>query len=127
MAISNYLENKILEHTLKGVLYEAPTVVYLALYLDNPTDDNLGTEINGNGYARKPITFGVPNQGIISNDMPISMPISTGEWGEITHIGILDNITGGNLLYYGALSVPQIVQANNQLYIDTNQLKITLD
>lgn len=127
MAISNYLENKILEHTLNGVPYESPTVVYLALYTNNPTDNNVGTEVNGNGYARKPITFGNPTDGEIKNSTPIQMPISSGEWGTVTHIGILDNLIGGNLLYHGALSVPQTVQANNQLYIDTEQLTITLD
>lgn len=127
MAISNYLENKILNHTLNNVPYTQPEVVYLALFKSDPTDDNIGEEVNGNGYARKPIKFNEPSNGSISNSVAITMPIATGEWGTITHVGIMDNLINGNLLYYGQLDIHQNIQSNNQLFIDTNQLTITLD
>ena len=55
------------------------------------------------------------------------MPIATSDWGIITHIGIMDNLVNGNLLYYGQLDIQQNIQSNNQLFIDVNQLTITLD
>ena len=127
MAISNYLENKILNHTLNNVPYTQPEVVYLALFKSDPTDDNIGEEVNGNGYVRKPITFNEPSNGSISNSVAITMPVATGDWGTITHIGIMDNLVNGNLLYYGQLDIHQNIQSNNQLFIDINQLTITLD
>ena len=127
MAISNYLENKILNHTLNNVPYTQPEVVYLALFKSDPTDDNIGEEVNGNGYTRKPISFCEPSNGSISNSVAITMPVATGDWGTITHVGIMDNLINGNLLYYGQLDIHQNIQSNNQLFIDINQLTITLD
>ena len=49
MAISNYLENKILNHTLNNVPYTQPEVVYLALFKSDPTDDNIG-DVNSIRY-----------------------------------------------------------------------------
>ena len=127
MAISNYLENKILNHTLNNVPYTQPEAVYLALFKSDPTDDNVGEEVNGNGYTRKPISFFEPSNGSISNSVAITMPVATGDWGTITHVGIMDNLINGNLLYYGKLDIHQNIQSNNQLFIDINQLTITLD
>ena len=127
MAISNYLENKILNHTLNNVPYTQPEIVYLALFKSYPTDDNIGEEVNGNGYARKPVTFNEPSNGSISNSVAITMPVAIGDWGTITHVGIMDNLINGNLLYYGQLDIHQNIQSNNQLFIDVNQLTITLD
>lgn len=127
MAISNYLENKILDATLRGIPYSTPDVVYLALYTNDPTDNGTGIEVSSGGYQRRAITFNEPMSGTISNATSIQMPVATGDWGAVTHIGIMDNLTNGELLYHGALDVPQHVQANNQLIINEGSLTITLD
>ena len=102
-AISNYLENELLDHVLKNAAYTSPTTVYLALYTSNPTDADSGTECSGGSYARQSITFGsVASGGTISNTADItytSMPATT-----VTHVGIHDHVSAGNLLFHGALS-----------------------
>lgn len=127
MAISNYLENKILEATLNGVDFTAPTEVCIALYTTDPTDDDIGQEVAGNGYARQPITFSTPSNGSISNSATIRFPVATDSWGTITHIGIRDSLSQGNLLYHGILAISQTISTNNQLVINEGQLVITLD
>ena len=44
--LSNYLENKLLDHILKNVSYTSPTTVYVGLFTSDPTDAGSGTEIH---------------------------------------------------------------------------------
>lgn len=127
MAISNYLENKILEATLKGISYASPSVVYVCLYVSNPTDSDIGEEVSGAGYARQPVEFDNASDGSITNSSTVRFPIAEDAWGIINYIGIRDSLNGGNLLYYGMLSSSQSISLNNQLVINPGQLTITLD
>ncbi len=43
--MSNYLENALINVTLRATAYTAPTTVYLALYTSDPTDADTGTEV----------------------------------------------------------------------------------
>ncbi len=125
-AISNYLENELLDHVLKNAAYTSPTTVYLALYTSNPTDADSGTECSGGSYARQSITFGsVASGGTISNTADItytSMPATT-----VTHVGIHDHVSAGNLLFHGALSSSKSVDAGDTFKISTGDLDISLD
>ena len=127
MAISNYLENKILEATLKGISYASPSVVYVCLYVSNPTDSDIGEEVSGAGYARQSVEFDNASDGSITNSSTVRFPIAEDAWGTINYIGIRDSLNGGNLLYYGMLSSSQSISLNNQLVINPGQLTITLD
>lgn len=127
MSMSNYLENALLNHVLGSTSYTKPTALYVALYTKNPTDDDTATEVSGSGYARRKVTFGTASNGSISNSADITFPVATGSWGTVSHIGIRDASTGGNLLFSGALSSSQTIVANNQLIIKAGQLTITLD
>jgi len=121
--LSNYLENKLLDHVLKNDAYTSPSGVHLALFNGSPTDTgSSGTEIN---IARQEITFSTAASGSASNSAQISfasMPAST-----VTHIGIYDSGSGGNLLIHGALSSPVTVALNDTFTIEINDLDITLD
>ncbi len=66
--MSNYLENALVNVTLRATSYTAPTTVYLALYSNDPTDADTGTEISGTNYARQSITFGAPSNGAMVID-----------------------------------------------------------
>jgi hypothetical protein len=125
--MSNYLENALLDHVLGSKSYTKPSSLYVALYTANPTDNDTATEVSGSGYARQKVTFGTASNGSISNSADITFPVATGSWGIVSHIGIRDASTGGNLLFSGALSSSQTIVANNQLIIKAGQLTITLD
>ncbi|MED0766006.1 hypothetical protein P4S83_01825 [Aneurinibacillus thermoaerophilus] len=118
MAMSNYLETAVL-NLLRGVSFTPPTTVYIALYINDPTDADIGTEVTAVDYARQKITFGEPTQGAdgkatIANDIEIAFPKAGTDWGTITHIGFRDAATGGNLLYYGALANPKKIDAGDR-------------
>lgn len=127
MSMSNYLENKLQDHVLRNVAYTPPTTVYAALYTTDPTDADTGTEVSGNAYARQAITFGASANGVSSNTGVVTFPVATGAWGTVTHFGIRDAITGGNLLHSGALSASQSVILNNQIVFNAGQISVTLD
>ncbi|MED3777978.1 hypothetical protein ABES66_00400 [Geobacillus stearothermophilus] len=125
-AISNYLENALINAVLRNIPYTSPAAVYLALYTSDPTDANTGTEVTGGSYQRQQITFGEPNNGMVSNSNEILFPVATANWGTVTHIGILDAATGGNLLFYGAVTTPKTISTNDQLKINAGDISITL-
>lgn len=125
--ISNYLENVIINHFLRNTPTSSPSAVYLALYTTDPTDADTGTEVSGGSYARQAITFSAPSNGSTSNSSTITFPTATGNWGTITHMGIRDASSGGNLLFYGPLATPKTITAGDQFIVNTGNLTVTID
>lgn len=116
MYATNKFETDIL-NLLRGVSITAPAKVYLALFLNSPTETGqAGTEITYTGYARQEISFSAPasmNGGLgISNSADITFPTSASAAGTVTHIGVMDSLTAGNMLVYGELTDPLVVAAN---------------
>jgi hypothetical protein len=127
MSMSDYLENALLNAVLRNTPYTSPSQVYVALFTSDPTDAGTGTEVSGGGYARQPITFNAPSNGQVTNAADILFPIATASWGTVTHVGIYDAQTGGNLLFSGALTTSKTISANDQLKIAAGSLSISLD
>jgi hypothetical protein len=124
-AFSNYLENKVLLHVFGGTSYTAPTTLYLALYTSDPGDGNTGTECSGTSYARQTITFSVVND-TASNNAAVEFPVAGSSWGTITHVGILDQLTSGNLLAHGALTASKAIASGDVFRVENGDLDITL-
>lgn len=123
MAKSNYLEDKVLNHVLKNTAYTPPATVYAALFTTNPTDANTGTEVTGGSYARQAITFGTVASGSVSNSAAItfsSVPAAT-----ITHIGVYDASSAGNLLYHAALVSQIITTSGSDVEFDVGAFTVT--
>lgn len=125
-AISNYLENKLIDATLRGLAYTSPLNVYLALFTTDPTDAGIGVEVVGGAYARKEITFGVDSNGASSNIVEVLYAVATANWGTVTHVGIYDALTAGNMLYYGVLTNSKTIQTNDQLKVNAGDITVTL-
>ena len=126
-AISNYLENALLNATLRNTTYTSPATVYAALFTTDPTDDGSGTECTGSGYARKAITFAAPSNGVTTNSAAAcEFDQATGSWGTITHFGIFDALTSGNLLYHGALTVSKTISSGDVFRFATSSVSVTL-
>lgn len=124
--MSNYLENALINGTLRGTTYTAPTTVYLALYTSDPTDADTGTEVSGGSYARQAITFGAPSNGVSTNTAAIEFPQATASWGTIGWIGIRDSLTTGNLLYHTPLDTSKTIDNGDIFKINTSNLTVTL-
>jgi len=130
-AMSNYLEHMVLNSALRGVAFSVPSTVYLALYASDPTDADTGTEVSSGGYARQVVDFSAPAQeggkGTVENNAEIEFAVATANWGQITHMGVRDAATGGNLLFHGELNSPKIIAEGDQFRVLAGHLKIDLD
>ena len=126
MSFSNYLENKLLLHTFGATAYTAPTTLYLAIHTTNPAEDNTGTEVSGSAYARQTVAFTVTTS-TASNTAAVEFPTATGSWGTLTHVGVYDALTIGNLLAYAALTTSKIISTNDVFRVPAGDLDITLD
>jgi hypothetical protein len=124
--MSNYLENALINATLRNTSYTSPTTVYVGLYTSDPTDANTGTEVSGGSYARTAVTFGSPSDGVSANSAAVEFPQATGTWGTVGWIGLLDASTSGNLLYHTALDASKTIASGDIFKIATGSLSVTL-
>ncbi|MFT9848522.1 phage tail fiber protein [Aneurinibacillus sp. REN35] len=131
MPMSDYLENKILNHIFRGSASTAPDAVYVALYTNDPTDADVGTEVTGGAYARQTATFSAPTQvggkATIQNTADVTFPLATANWGTVTHVGLRDAATGGNMLYYGPLANEKTISTNDRFKFFAGDLKLDID
>lgn len=140
---SDYLESKLLNHIFAnngGSAYTSPAdnSIFVSLHTTaGPLDDNsgTGTEITLGSYARSnasaALTWTVSQAGgttTATNDQAIAFPQATANYdGVVTHIGIYDAATGGNLLFHGALTVSKTVTTGDTFQINAGALTITLE
>ncbi len=125
--MSDYLEDELVNHVLRNTEYTSPTSVYVALFTSDPTDAASGTEVATASYAREVVAdFSAPSDGATSNGSEIAFAQATESWGTITHIGVYDATSNGNLLFHGALSVSKAVDTNDTFKIALGDLDITL-
>jgi len=124
--MSNYLENALINATLRNTSYTSPAIVYVGLYTSDPTDAGSGTEVSGGSYARTAVTFGAPSNGVSTNSAAVEFPQATGSWGTVAYIGLLDASTSGNLLYHTALDASKTIASGDVFRIATGSLSVTL-
>ena len=124
--MSNYLEDALINATLRNTTYTSPAAVYVALFTSDPTDAGSGTEVSGGSYARTAVTFGAPSGGVTTNSAAVEFPQATGNWGTVGWIGIYDASTSGNLLYHTALDTSKTIETGDIFKISTGNLSVTL-
>jgi len=124
-AMSDYLENEILDHILGTGAYTMPSTVYVGLSTGSFNDDNSGTELTGNGYARESIAFSAAASGTASNSGAVEFSAATGSWGTVSHFGLFDASSSGNLLIHGALTASKVIETGDILKIAVGDMDIT--
>ncbi len=130
-ALSDFLENELLDHVVGNAAYTAPTTLYIAAHTASPADDGTGAEATGGSYARKSVTnnateFPAASAGTKSNANAITFVEATASWGTISHIGVWDALTTGNLLWHGALAASKAIGSGDTLSIAAGDLDFTL-
>ena len=126
MSFTNFLETEILDHVFAGAAYTAPSTKYLGLFTAAPGEAGGGTELSGSGYVRKPIVFATSG-ATTSNSGAVEFPTATGSWGTITHVGIFDAATSGNLMVYATLTASKAVASGDVFRVPSGDLDITLN
>ena len=123
--LTNYLENKLLDHFLGTTAYTMPNPVYVALFTVAPGDAGGGTEVTGGSYARQTAAFTAASSGATSNSANIDftgMPAAT-----TVAIAIFDASTSGNMLVHGTLTTNKTTDAGDTLRIAAGDLDISID
>ena len=123
--MSNYLENALVNATLRATTFTSPSVVYVGLYTTDPTDANTGTECTGGSYARQAITFSAASGGATSNTTDVDftgMPAAT-----TVAVAVHTASTGGTMLMYGTLTTNKTTDAGDTLRIAAGDLDISID
>lgn len=134
-AMTDFLENKLIDWFFRGQAIgitgasaaagTGPTTLYFGLLTAAPSDAGGGTEVSGGSYARVAVTTSTTNfagtqsagstavssgtGGTTSNNGTITFPAPTANWGSVTHFGVYDASSGGNLLIHGALTTAKTV------------------
>jgi hypothetical protein len=126
---SNYLSNKMIDWILRGQVFTPPATVYLALATTVFTADGGGVEVAGGSYARvaspcslaewagtqaaASTTLSTGTSDATSNNAAITFPAPTAAWGTVLGLGLWDAPTGGNLLLFGPLTVPKVINSGD--------------
>jgi hypothetical protein len=124
--MSNYLENALINVTLRGVAFTAPAAVYVALFTSDPTDAGSGTQVTGGSYARTAVTFAAPSNGVSLSNADCTFPQATAAWGTVGWIGIFDASTAGNMLYHTPLDASKTIDTGDIFKIASGSLSVTL-
>lgn len=115
--ISDYLAHELLDHVLRNETFTAPTTIYAGLWTadDGLVSNTQTSEIGaGVGYARQTATFDVAVNGEVTTSAVINFgPNTITNWGTVTHVAVLDAVSGGNVLVTSTMNSPASVVVND--------------
>jgi len=128
MSFANFLETEILDHVFGGNAYTAPGTLYLALHTANPDEDGSGAEVStsGTAYARQTVAFTVSGN-TATTSAAVEYATATANFGTVTHVGVWDASTSGNLLAYAALTSSKTIETGDVFRVPAGDLDISLD
>jgi hypothetical protein len=139
--MSDYLENKLVDQLFRGQSAPTTTTLYVGLLTAAPSDTGGGTEVSGGSYARVAVTSSLANWagtqaaastvassgtgGQTSNNAAITFTTPTASWGTVTHFGIYDAASSGNLMFWGALTISKTINQADTVTFPAASLSVT--
>lgn len=128
--MADALENLLTDYYFRGQVPTLPSSLHFGLLTAAASDAGTAlSEVTGGGYARVAIARSLANfagtQGAgtttastgssagTSNNIVITFPAPTANWGSIGHWGIWDAATGGALHWYAPLNQAKTVNAGD--------------
>lgn len=131
-AMSDFLENELLDHVLSNATYTGPANTHVALYTVAPGESGGGTEVTGGSYARVSYTNNAANWpaasgGSKSNANAIDFGTATANWGTVLAVAILDAGAAGNFLFYGTLTASKTVNNGDGFRFLATKLVVAFD
>ena len=127
-ALSDHAEKLLLDWMMTSGTATRPTAWFVALYTAAPSDSGGGTEVSGAGYARQSVAFDAAATpgGTTSNSADVSFTAAGGDYGTVTHLGIFDASSAGNLLWHGALTASKTVADGDTITFATGNIDLTM-
>ena len=131
---TNYMETEVLSGLLNGTAIQLSAAKpYIALLTSAPDENGVATEVAGGGYARVQIggtgqgNFSNNGEGVAVNDAEFRWNDCTTDWGTITHVGLFDEATNGQMLIYGTLQQPIVLETGDIFKVPANGFTISID
>lgn len=128
-AFSDHVEDNIVDIFLRLGTYTG-SAPYVALFGADPTDVTataLANEASYTNYARQAVTFTASSNGVTQNTAQIDFPSNgDGVSATITHVGVFDAVTAGNLLFHAPLTSSKTLQPGDVLSFAASALQITV-
>ena len=140
-AMSDFLENKLVDQIFRAQSAPTTSTLYVALYTAAPSDTGGGTEVTGGSYARVSVASSLANwagtqatgsttvstgtSGATSNNNSITFPTPSATWGTVTHFALYDAASGGNELFWGALTIAKTVNTGDTVSFPAASLSVT--
>jgi hypothetical protein len=113
-SMSTAFKNALMNHALKGTAYTQPTHIYMGLTTSQNTDAAKGTEVTGGSYARVIVdTWHATAAGASYNESDVTFPTATADWGTVTGMILMDDLTAGNYLDWCNLAVNKTVNSGD--------------
>lgn len=138
-AFSNYLEEKVIECTLRGATFPNITTVYVALFTSDPGEtgdtgevDSAGTwtdyeRVDAAGGGAIATGWAASADGVTSNAKVIAFPAQNGGTPiTVTHLALFDAATGGNMLYHSELAAPKQLNTGDVLSFNIGSIQVTV-
>ena len=121
-------ETLVLTFLLTTISVTRPSAAYVGLFTTVPTDVTPGTEVSGNSYSRKVVSFSIggSSPSVATNSSGVIFNAASGSWGQIVAAGVFDAPSGGNLLAYASIA-PRNVSTGDVIRIPSGDLDITLN
>jgi hypothetical protein len=97
---------------IRGLAFHLAGTVYAALYAGSPGEAGTGgAELTGVGFARQPIVFPASTTGTVANPADIVWGPVPSTRANATYGALFDALTGGHLIWSGALFDPTYAAA----------------
>ena len=127
MSLTNYGEDQVLT-MFKENMDQSSNFYYLALFTGDPGETgSTEDEVSGGSYARQPVSFDEPDGGTMVSADDIEFPAATAAWGTVTHWGLCDAATSGNVWWTGAITTPKSISSGDVYRIPAGYLTLTMD
>jgi hypothetical protein len=129
MAFSNYLEDEI-TGWINGTTFDAaPTSTFVQLYSQSPDE---GGSATGALYSRVAVAAGgwtrvTSGTATLANTTAITITSSAPSGATATHVAVFDTLTGGNMLFYGALAASKVIASGDEIKFNATTLVLTVN
>jgi len=143
LSMSNYLENKLVDYLFRAQTFAPPLTMHVGLFTSACNDAGPGTEVSGAAYGRGSTTNALANWagtqaaastlassgtgGTTSNNVVITFPTPTATWGAVTHMGIFDAATAGNMMFCFALTTAKTINTGDTITYPAGSLTLQID
>lgn len=141
MSFTNYLEHATLDFMFGATAFTPSGTLYVGLSTTTPGEDasSFTEPSSASGYSRASIpnvkasTSGwssaaqLSTSGEIHNQGIVSFGTASGNWGTITHAGVWNSLTGGNLLTVNALTVQKSPTSGDVISFPSGAISLRLD